>query len=214
MMVEDRGGRGPEALQAATVAMMGRANQEPGLRQVFTLFETSTPQLYLDIDRAKAELLGINVADVFTALQVYIGSAYVNDFNLFGRTFRVTAQADAAVPRGCARRAQPAGPQQPGRHRAARLVHDRAQHFRAVPGAALQPLSRRRARRHRGARLFAGPGDRDHGEARRRGAARRLRATSGRRSRSSRSGPAAPRASPSGSPWCSCSWCSPRSTRA
>jgi len=95
MMVEDRGGRGPQALQAAAVAMMGRANQTPGLTQVFTLFETSTPQLYLDIDRAKAQLLGINVADVFSALQVYLGSAYVNDFNLFGRTFRVTAQADA-----------------------------------------------------------------------------------------------------------------------
>jgi hydrophobe/amphiphile efflux-1 (HAE1) family protein len=95
MMVEDRGGRGPQALQAAAVAMMGRANQTPGLTQVFTLFETSTPQLYLDIDRAKAQLLGINVADVFAALQVYLGSAYVNDFNLFGRTFRVTAQADA-----------------------------------------------------------------------------------------------------------------------
>ncbi|HKD26335.1 MAG TPA: efflux RND transporter permease subunit, partial [Xanthobacteraceae bacterium] len=94
MMVEDRGGRGPQALQAAAVAMMGRANQTPGLTQVFTLFETSTPQLYLDIDRAKAQLLGINVADVFSALQVYLGSAYVNDFNLFGRTFRVTAQAD------------------------------------------------------------------------------------------------------------------------
>ena len=62
---------------------------------MFTLFETSTPQLYLDIDRAKAELLGINVADVFSTLQVYLGSAYVNDFNLFGRTVRVTAQADA-----------------------------------------------------------------------------------------------------------------------
>jgi len=95
MMVEDRGGRGPQALQAAAVAMMGRANTTPGLAQVFTLFETSTPQLYLDIDRAKAQLLGINVADVFSALQVFLGSAYVNDFNLFGRTFRVTAQADA-----------------------------------------------------------------------------------------------------------------------
>ncbi len=95
MMVEDRGGRGPQALQAAAVAMMVRANQTPGLNQVFTLFETSTPELYLDIDRAKAELLGVNVTDVFTALQVFIGSAYVNDFNLFGRTFRVTAQADA-----------------------------------------------------------------------------------------------------------------------
>ncbi len=95
MMIEDRSNRGPLALQAAAGAMMARANQTPGLRQVFTLFETSTPQLYLDIDRAKAELLGINVADVFSALQVFVGSAYVNDFNLFGRTFRVTAQADA-----------------------------------------------------------------------------------------------------------------------
>ncbi len=94
MMVEDRAGRGPEALQAAVYAMMGRAAQTPGVRQVFSLFESSTPQLYLDIDRTKAQLLGINVADVFGALQTYIGSFYVNDFNLLGRTFRVTAQAE------------------------------------------------------------------------------------------------------------------------
>src|SRR5215813_7038612 len=75
--------------------MMGRAAQTPGLQQVFSLFEISTPQLYLDIDRNKAQLLGVNVSDVFSALQIYLGSAYVNDFNLFGRTFRVTAQADA-----------------------------------------------------------------------------------------------------------------------
>jgi multidrug efflux pump subunit AcrB len=60
---------------------------------VFSLFENSTPQLYLDIDRTKAQLLGVNVQDVFASLQIYLGSAYVNDFNLFGRTFRVTAQA-------------------------------------------------------------------------------------------------------------------------
>ena len=95
MMVEDRGGRGPEALQRAVVAMTGRAGQTPGVFQVFSLFETSTPQLYLDIDRTKAQLLGINVADVFNALQVFIGSSYVNDFNLFGRTFRVVAQASS-----------------------------------------------------------------------------------------------------------------------
>ena len=63
---------------------------------MFSLFETSTPQLYLDIDRTKAQMLGINVSDVFGALQTYLGSTYVNDFNLLGRTFRVTAQADAA----------------------------------------------------------------------------------------------------------------------
>ena len=94
MIIEDRAGRGPQALQQAAAAVMARANQTPGLVQVFTLFETSTPQLYLDIDRAKAQLLGVNVNDVFTALQVFIGSSYVNDFNLFGRTFRVMAQAD------------------------------------------------------------------------------------------------------------------------
>jgi hydrophobe/amphiphile efflux-1 (HAE1) family protein len=93
MMIEDRAGHGPAALQQATVAMMARAAQTPGLSQVFTLFETSTPQIYLDIDRTKAQLLGVSVQDVFSALQIYLGSAYVNDFNLFGRTFRVTAQA-------------------------------------------------------------------------------------------------------------------------
>jgi hydrophobe/amphiphile efflux-1 (HAE1) family protein len=93
MIVEDRAGRGPAALQAAAGELMARAARTPGVTQVFTLFETSTPQVYLDIDRTKAQLLGVNVQDVFNALQVYIGSAYVNDFNLFGRTFRVTAQA-------------------------------------------------------------------------------------------------------------------------
>jgi hydrophobe/amphiphile efflux-1 (HAE1) family protein len=95
MMVEDRAGRGPEALQAAVGAMMGKANQTPGLTQVFSFFETSTPQVFLDVDRTKAQLLGVAVPDVFAALQIYLGSAYVNDFNLFGRTYRVTAQADS-----------------------------------------------------------------------------------------------------------------------
>ena len=95
MMIEDRAGRGSQALQGAAFAMMARAAQTPGVQQVFTLFETSTPQLYLDIDRTKAQLLGVSVPDVFAALQIYLGSAYVNDFNLFGRTFRVVAQADS-----------------------------------------------------------------------------------------------------------------------
>jgi multidrug efflux pump subunit AcrB len=97
MVLEDRGGRGPQALLAATQDMMARAAQTPGLLQVFSLFETTTPQLYLEIDRTKAQLLGINVADVFSALQIYLGSSYVNDFNLFGRTYRVTAQAEAGA---------------------------------------------------------------------------------------------------------------------
>ncbi len=93
MMVEDRAGQGPAALQAATRAMMARAAQTQGVSQVFSIFENATPQLYLDIDREKAQLLGVNVPDVFAALQTFLGSSYVNDFNLFGRTFRVSAQA-------------------------------------------------------------------------------------------------------------------------
>src|SRR5262249_4785656 len=79
MMVEDRAGRGAQALQQAAATLAARAAQTQGIfPQVFTLFETSTPQLYLDIDRTKAQLLGINVADVFNALQVLVGSSYVN----------------------------------------------------------------------------------------------------------------------------------------
>ncbi|EJW13643.1 RND efflux system, inner membrane transporter CmeB [Rhodovulum sp. PH10] len=95
MMVQDRDGVGSQALLGAVYAMMGRAAQTPGLKQVYSLFETSTPQVFLDIDRTKAQLLGVDMTSVFGALQVYIGSSYVNDFNLFGRTFRVQAQADA-----------------------------------------------------------------------------------------------------------------------
>jgi hydrophobe/amphiphile efflux-1 (HAE1) family protein len=95
MIVEDRAGQGAATLRTVTADLMARANQTSGVTRVFTMFETSTPQIYLDIDRTKAQLLGVNVQDVFNALQVYIGSVYVNDFNLFGRTFRVTAQARA-----------------------------------------------------------------------------------------------------------------------
>jgi hydrophobe/amphiphile efflux-1 (HAE1) family protein len=93
MIVEDRAGRGSEALRSATEALVTRAAQTPGIAGTFSLFETSTPEVYLNIDRTKAQLLGVNVQDVFNALQIYIGSSYVNDFNLFGRAFRVTAQA-------------------------------------------------------------------------------------------------------------------------
>src|SRR5712692_8262280 len=93
MMVEDRAGHGPQALQEAVGTIMRRAAETPGLSQVFSLFETATPELYLDIDRTKAQMLGVAAPEVFAALQTYIGSVYVNDFNLFGRTFRVTEQA-------------------------------------------------------------------------------------------------------------------------
>ncbi|QYE35174.1 efflux RND transporter permease subunit [Polymorphobacter sp. PAMC 29334] len=95
MMVQNRGNKGPKALEAATFAMMMKANSIPGLTSVFTLYNTGTPRLFANIDREKAQQLGVAPSDVFSTLQTYLGSSYVNDFNLFGRTFRVTAQADA-----------------------------------------------------------------------------------------------------------------------
>ena len=78
--------------------MIAEARKQPELdpQQLFTSFSTSTPQFKYDLDRSKAKLLGLTLPDVFNTLQIYLGSLYVNDFNLFGRTFRVTLQADKA----------------------------------------------------------------------------------------------------------------------
>ncbi|MCT2401523.1 efflux RND transporter permease subunit [Novosphingobium mangrovi (ex Huang et al. 2023)] len=95
MIVEDKNGRGYAELAKAAGPMLAQANQSPELRQVYTLFNMNTPRVYADVDRRKADLLGVPPERVFEALQVYLGSAFVNDFNLLGRTYRVTAQADA-----------------------------------------------------------------------------------------------------------------------
>ncbi|WP_421838051.1 efflux RND transporter permease subunit [Novosphingobium sp.] len=95
MMIEDRSGAGYAALEGAAFKMMMAANQEPGLNSVFTTFNTKTPRLKADIDRERAEQIGVPVERVFSTLGTYLGSTYVNDFNFLGRTFRVTAEADA-----------------------------------------------------------------------------------------------------------------------
>ena len=90
------GGRGSAALNDATQALIAAARKQPELnpQSLFTSFSASTPQLFYDLDRTKAKLLGLSLPDVFNTLQIYLGSLYVNDFNLFGHTFRVTMQAD------------------------------------------------------------------------------------------------------------------------
>ncbi len=97
--VEDLAGHGSAALNDATQALLAEARKQPELdaRQMFSSFSTSTPQFVYDLDRNKAKLLGLSLPDVFNTLQIYLGSLYVNDFNLFGHTFRVTIQADKAA---------------------------------------------------------------------------------------------------------------------
>ncbi|MEO6217111.1 MAG: efflux RND transporter permease subunit, partial [Sphingomonas sp.] len=95
MMIEDRTNLGYKALEGAAFQMMMKANQAPGITSAFTTFNTRTPRLFAKLDRERAEQLGVPVSNVFSTLNTYLGSTYVNDFNLLGRTYRVTAQADA-----------------------------------------------------------------------------------------------------------------------
>jgi hydrophobe/amphiphile efflux-1 (HAE1) family protein len=95
LMVQDRAGNGYQKLAAESYKLIGKANQTEGLAQAYTFFDTATPRIFADIDRRKADMLGVPPERVFEALQIYLGSAFVNDFNLLGRTYRVTAQADA-----------------------------------------------------------------------------------------------------------------------
>jgi HAE1 family hydrophobic/amphiphilic exporter-1 len=94
LYVQDRAGRGPRALEQAVGMITRDANQTAGLTQVFTLFNTSTPQIYADIDRTKAEMIGVPITRFFDTLSTFMGSTFVNDFNILGRTYQVTAQAD------------------------------------------------------------------------------------------------------------------------
>jgi hydrophobe/amphiphile efflux-1 (HAE1) family protein len=95
LMVEDKAGLGDSTLYAVTQQLVGRTYQTPRLAGQFSSFQINVPQLFADVDRDKAKQLGIRLNDLFSTLQIYLGSQYVNDFNKFGRTYQVIAQADA-----------------------------------------------------------------------------------------------------------------------
>jgi hydrophobe/amphiphile efflux-1 (HAE1) family protein len=96
MYIEDRRGRGLPTLTQSAYELMGAANRTQGLQAVFTTFTANTPQVFVDVDRVRAQILDVPLQNIFDTLRIYLGSAYVNDFNAFGRTYRVTAQAEAA----------------------------------------------------------------------------------------------------------------------
>jgi HAE1 family hydrophobic/amphiphilic exporter-1 len=92
--LQNLAGRPPEEMAAVMRGLILQANQQPELAAVFSTFTSNTPQLYLDIDRNKAQVLGVAVNDVFNALQATLGGLYVNDFNVFGRTWQVKVQGE------------------------------------------------------------------------------------------------------------------------
>jgi hydrophobe/amphiphile efflux-1 (HAE1) family protein len=99
MMLEDRAGLGSEALVQAARTLVAAANKDPDFAGAFTLFNAGSPSVYADIDRVKSEKVGLTPTDVFSTLQVYLGSQYVNDFNYLGRTYEVVVQADGKFRR-------------------------------------------------------------------------------------------------------------------
>jgi multidrug efflux pump len=94
LIVEDRANLGQAELQRVSDQIVARGAKTPGLRGMFNSSGADTPWLYLEIDRTKCMVLGVQVSDIFNTLQVYLGSYYVNNFNEFGRTWQVNIQAD------------------------------------------------------------------------------------------------------------------------
>jgi hydrophobe/amphiphile efflux-1 (HAE1) family protein len=95
LMLEDRAGLGSKALADAANKLVAEARKDPDFVGMFTLFNAGSPSIFTNIDRVKAEKVGLKPTDVFSTLQVYMGSQYVNDFNYLGRTYQVVAQADS-----------------------------------------------------------------------------------------------------------------------
>ena len=113
--------------------LLGAANGDPRLTRVFSTFTATNPSLFLDIDREKAQALGLNLSDVFTALQATLGGIYINDFNLFGRVWQVNIEGEEARPQQDRRPVEDLYPQQ-----------DRADRCRCAPSPACASCSARR----------------------------------------------------------------------
>ena len=96
-ILENRGGEDIERFAAALGDFLGQANHQPDLTRVFTQFSTRSPQIEYVLDRDRAKVLGVPLSSVFSTLQTFLGGAYINDFNLYGRTYRVTAQAEGSA---------------------------------------------------------------------------------------------------------------------
>ena len=133
-------GQDPVQLGSAMQGLLAAANADHRLARVFSTFTASNPSIYLDIDRTKAQALGVNVNDIFTALQDTLGSVYVNDFNLFGRVWQVNVQAEARKPLQDRRPVVDLCAQQQRRHGATALAGDREDHHRSTGDHPLQQL--------------------------------------------------------------------------
>ena len=111
--LENLEGADPVAMASVVQGLVAAANQDPRLARVFSTYRASAPSIYLDIDREKAQALGLSISDVFTALQATLGGYFINNFNLFGRAWQVNLQAEAG-DRATYRHCEYLYPQRPG----------------------------------------------------------------------------------------------------
>ena len=174
--VEDLTGQGAQALNDATQALLAEARKQPELdaRQLFSTFSTSTPEYTYDLDRSKAKLLGLSLPDIFNTLQIELGSLYVNDFTLFGRTFRVTMQAENGARANPTNVSRTLRPQYRRRHGATRHTWEASTDGRTGVRVALQHLWFGADQRRSGSGLQLGAGDRRDATGRGPGPAGRL----------------------------------------
>ncbi len=97
MQIEDRGNLGADELYRQTQNLLAKARQRPELAGLFSGYQVNVPQIQVDVDREKLKAAGVNLQDLYDTMQVYLGALYVNDFNRFGRTYQVNAQAESAL---------------------------------------------------------------------------------------------------------------------
>lgn len=94
--LQDLEGQSPQALASAVRSLVFHSNQLPEFDRVFSTYSANVPQLFLDVDRDKAQVLGISLSEIFATLQANFGSSYINDFNLYGKVYRVKIQAESS----------------------------------------------------------------------------------------------------------------------
>ncbi len=178
-MIEDRDGKGVEALAQITDRFLEEARKQPELGGLFTPFTVNVPQIRFNLDRTKAQRLDVAVSDVFTVLQTNLGGYYVNDFNLYGKVWKVMIQAEGSrrVSKDDIERLYVLNHQ--GQRVRLELARRRGLRPRADRCAALQHVQRRQDHRPARGRVQLGPGDRRDGTSRRRQSCRKASRTNG-----------------------------------
>ena len=207
-VLQDLRGGDPKALAQVLRGLVVAANQDPQLSRVFSTFSATNPSIYLDIDRDKAQILGVQLSDVFQALQASLGGYFVNNMNLFGRTWQVQVQAEAADRSSDRRHLSHQRAQRRGEDDSAAQPGGGARRGRPAGADPLQQPPRRDRPGRPRAGHFVGAGAEGDGSRSRRRRCRRAMPANGPIPRSRRSAPRARPRSSSASPCCSpiCSW--------